>query len=488
MRNFVKNLKQSEKIIAGVCWSMLLLFLNFGIARHQFTLLLSAYTLAFLLYVFIMQRVQGQDVSFFVLISVLVRACVVFSTPKLSDDIYRFLFDGNLFTHGINPFLYTPREVLATQNLGDIFPILFSRINSPDYFSVYPPVLQFLFATVARIFPQSVTAQVFLFKFFIFLFDCSVLTISYQLSVISYRQINKKQSFYSEFLKVFKSSKSLRDISTLNLKLPTFNHQPSTQILWYALNPLVVTELCGNAHAEGIMIFFLLAAIYFFNRNEKYFFLSALCMSLSIATKLLPLMLLPFLMRYLSLKIFIKYIAVVFGLSAIYFLPFYSTVLVTHFRNSLGLYFSKFEFNASLFYVLRAWDFWWKGYDNIAQITPQLTAATILFITYLLRRQFKNAVSTTWSSDFWEYILAALCFYFICATTVHPWYAVVPLAFAGFTQFRFPMLWTFTIVFTYSGYVQGSSRHTENYWWIAAEYLSVVCFAFWELRTSKYKV
>ncbi len=467
----------SEKIIYGVCWSTLVLLLNFGIARYQFSALLGVYTLAFILYALIIKRVQAQDVSFFIFVAVLVRAVVVFSSPQFSDDIYRFLFDGNLTTHSINPFLSTPREIIQT--LPDTtFRFLFSRLNSPDYYSVYPPVCQFLFASAARVFPQSVSAQISLFKFFIFLFECGAIAFSFQ-------QTNKKQFFFTQPWKRLKPFQGLYK----KVKPITNNQQPIT-ILWYALNPLVITELCGNGHTEGIMVFFLFGAIYFFrkglnNNSGNLFFLSALFMSLSIATKLLPLMLLPFLMRYVSLKQFAKYIGIVVGLSVIFFLPFYSTVLMAHIGNSLGLYFGRFEFNASIFYVLRAFDFWRLGYDNIAMITPKLIGATLLFIAYLVWRQFKNTNTASNFSGFWKYALAALCFYFLCATTVHPWYAVVPLACAMFTNFRFPMLWTYTIVFTYAGYVQGSSQHTENFWWIAAEYLSVIFFAVWEFISSQ---
>ena len=506
----------SEKIIAGVCWSILVLLLNFGIARYEFPALLGVYTLAFILYALIIKRVQAQDVSFFIFVAVLVRAVVVFSSPQFSDDIYRFLFDGNLTTHGINPFFSTPREIIPT--LPDTtFQFLFSHINSPDYYSVYPPVCQFLFASAARVFPQSVTAQIFLLKFFIFLFEGGVLGIGYQASGIRHQVSSIKQSFftqpwkglkpfqglyettdnrqssknyfYHQLLKGLKPFKNL--FTTTNIHQPsTVNHQPATKILWYALNPLVITELCGNGHTEGIMVFFLLGAICFFrkalnNNSGNLFFLSALFLSLSIATKLLPLMLLPFLMRYVTLKQFAKYMGVVVGLSVIFFLPFYSTVLVAHIGNSLGLYFGRFEFNASIFYVLRAFDFWRLGYDNIALITPKLIGATILFIAYLVWRQFKNTNTASNFSGFWKYALATLCFYFLCATTVHPWYAVVPLACTMFTNFRFPMLWTYTIVFTYAGYVQGSSQHTENFWWIAAEYLSVIFFAVWEFISSQ---
>ena len=38
------------------------------------------------------------------------RLLILFSFPLLSDDIYRFIWDGSLLHHGINPFSLTPSQ------------------------------------------------------------------------------------------------------------------------------------------------------------------------------------------------------------------------------------------------------------------------------------------------------------------------------------------------------------------------------------------
>jgi len=68
------------------------------------------------------------------------------ATPVLSDDFYRFRWVGLLVSHGHNPFAETPRQLLlhpppdsAALPLAELRRLL-PRLNSPAYFSVYPPV------------------------------------------------------------------------------------------------------------------------------------------------------------------------------------------------------------------------------------------------------------------------------------------------------------------------------------------------------------
>jgi SAM-dependent methyltransferase len=67
--------------------------------------------------------------------------------PSLSDDAYRYLWDGRVQTElGASPYAETPRA-LADSLPGDLFP----RLNSPDYHSVYPPTSQHVFRAAAAL-------------------------------------------------------------------------------------------------------------------------------------------------------------------------------------------------------------------------------------------------------------------------------------------------------------------------------------------------
>ncbi|NJW55608.1 mannosyltransferase, partial [Salinimicrobium sp. CDJ15-91] len=59
---------------------------------------------------------------------------------------------------------------------------------------------------------------------------------------------------------------------------------PESNIFLYLLNPLIIIELTGNLHFEGVMLFFMVAGLYLLQRQKWLF--SALLFSCSIAVKL----------------------------------------------------------------------------------------------------------------------------------------------------------------------------------------------------------
>ncbi len=64
----------------------------------------------------------------------------------LSDDLYRYLLDGRVWAHGINPFRYAPADPHIIAVAGE----LAARVNHPDVRTIYPPVAQ-LIALVAAV-------------------------------------------------------------------------------------------------------------------------------------------------------------------------------------------------------------------------------------------------------------------------------------------------------------------------------------------------
>ncbi|UCF19930.1 MAG: hypothetical protein JSU87_00530 [Gemmatimonadota bacterium] len=73
------------------------------------------------------------------------RACFFFQEPLLSDDFFRYLWDGLVHWHGINPYQYAP----ADPALAGIADALRARVNHPTVLSIYPPLAQLAFAAAA---------------------------------------------------------------------------------------------------------------------------------------------------------------------------------------------------------------------------------------------------------------------------------------------------------------------------------------------------
>jgi len=83
------------------------------------------------------------------------------------------------------------------------------------------------------------------------------------------------------------------------------NQLPLKNILYYALNPLVILELTVNLHFEAVMIFFLMASIWYLGQNKMAW--SSLSFGLAISSKLIPLIFIPLLIKRIGFHLFIKF-------------------------------------------------------------------------------------------------------------------------------------------------------------------------------------
>lgn len=73
--------------------------------------------------------------------------------PKLSDDMFRYVWDGRVQAAGINPYRY-PSDAPELAALRD--ETIWPEMNRPTANTIYPPGAQAVFALTWRIFPDSV--------------------------------------------------------------------------------------------------------------------------------------------------------------------------------------------------------------------------------------------------------------------------------------------------------------------------------------------
>ena len=405
------------------------LFITFIVEREAFELLLLCISLCFAAYYFLSKEtLNGKQI---LLIGLVSRIVLLFTFPTLSDDYFRFIWDGKMILEGISPFQYLPSDFIKTTS-NTYFQYLFENMNSQNYYSVYPPISQLVYLV------SAIQTNTFL----------SVLTIRIFLiggDVLAFIYLRK-------LLNHFKKDESLS--------------------LLYFLNPLVILEFSGNLHFEGLMIAFLLVSIHFF-LNFKYW-QSALFMSLSIGVKLLPLMFIPFFFFKIKGKEKWLFAVLVTVFTIIQFIPFVNFELLEKMMISVNLYFQSFEFNASIYYLLR-----WLGYQiygyNVIQtlgIVLGLTSmSTILIISFIQKK--KMLFST---------LLILVTVYLFLSTTIHPWYLAMPLAFSLFTNYRYMMVWSFLVFVSYSAYQ--TQVYQENLYLVALEYLLVFGILAYELRKN----
>jgi len=146
----------------------------------------------------------------------LFRALLLPTRPILSDDIYRYAWDGKVQAAGFNPYRYPP-EAPELAHLRDA--LIHPRINRPWARTIYPAGAQWLFRAFFAIAPDSILGLK------LGIAACDALTIGLLMWLLRARG-------YSE-----------------------------SRALLYAWHPLVVFELAGSGHVEGLMLPWLLLCL-----------------------------------------------------------------------------------------------------------------------------------------------------------------------------------------------------------------------------------
>ena len=419
----ISGLKVGTYLGAGLLASAVGL-LGYWPEQSDFTLIFLLFLLAFVAYGWLLNTHHQKNLPFLLGVGIIMRLILCFGIPHLSDDVYRFIWDGRLINIGINPFDHLPSYYMGLDQLpSGLDESLFSKLNSPDYFTIYPPVAQGIFAFACWLFPKSILGASIVMKLFLLLSECITI-----------------------------------------LLLPKFLKQlgiAQKQALWYVLNPLVALEVVGNLHFEGAMVCFLLLSLWWISHQK--WLLSAIAMALSIASKLLPLLFLVFFIRRLGWKKALRFF-VVTGLTVLLlFAPLLGKAFFEGFGSSLDLYFRRFEFNGSIYYLVRWIGYQIVGYNLIAFAGPILALGTFTGVMGIALKE----KGTDWKSFFLP-ALAAISLYLFFTTTVHPWYTILPLFLCVFTPLRYPVIWTALIVLTYINY--SYNPYHENGWIVLLEY------------------
>jgi len=378
--------------------------------------------------------------------AIVIRIIGVFAFPTLSDDLYRFVWDGRLSIQGYHPFEHLPSYYLKVGNeVEGITQELYDQLNSQDYYTIYPTISQWVFTFSAWLFPDSSQGFSISMKGILALMDIGTILVFRQILCLMDKSMNR--------------------------------------VLLYAINPLVIIEICGNGHFEGAMIFFLATSFYFFLRDDnsiRNLLCSAFFFAAAVASKMLPLMFLPLLLAIIPWRRVIQFYVFTGLFILILFAPMMSMTLIEHLGESLNLYFQKFEFNASVYYIVR-----WVGYQvsgwNIIQYAGPILGF-IVFIAIWILTYFNNTKKKDWFAavQFPRLAMWTLTIYLSLATIVHPWYITTLVALSIFTSYRFPLLWSGLVTMTYINY--SYDPYFENLWVVGLEYLLVFGMLIYEIK------
>ena len=182
--------------------------------------------------------------------AVLLRLGALAAPVYLSDDIYRYIWDGRVQAAGINPYRYIPTDTnLAALRDEAVFP----NINRNNYApTIYPPAAQMLFLVATR-FGETVPAI--------------------KLVLVAVEAIG---------------------IGALLLVLRTTG-APRHNIMFYAWHPLPVWEIAGSGHIDAAIVAFVALALTAAVTGRRAW--SGAALAAATLVKFFPLVLVPALWR-----------------------------------------------------------------------------------------------------------------------------------------------------------------------------------------------
>ncbi|MEE8447595.1 MAG: glycosyltransferase 87 family protein [Gemmatimonadota bacterium] len=237
-------------------------------------------------------------------LAILARLALLPLTPWFSDDIYRYLWDGWVQIHGVNPYLHAPADsILAPLRTG-----WHALINHPTVPTIYPPGAQLIFRALA-----AISTSVLLFKAAWILADLGV-------------------GWVLDRLTASRAS------------------TPSLAPLLYLWSPLVLLEVAWSGHVEPLGILPMLGALLIVSsghRRRGGAALAGTLLGLGVSVKLAPAAAIPAAGRWR-----VAAGATAIAVPALLYLPYLSAggSLI----GGLTAYAERWEFNAGLYAPLVA--------------------------------------------------------------------------------------------------------------------------------------
>jgi hypothetical protein len=340
-------------------------------------------------------------------VALLLRLLFLFAPPQLSDDIYRYLWDGSTLLRGINPYATAPAAVTPPP---DLIPIQ-RQINHPDYVTIYPPTAQLLFAGGAA------TGGITGLKGVLILLDLGLCV----LLMILLKQ----------------------------LKLPVW------RTVLYAWNPLPVVEIAGSGHVDGAGLTLLMGAICLlfmeYQRTEAEgarswpYLLSGVLLSTASLVKLFPLVLAPFLYLLVPRARKLPFLAGFAATMALLLLPFLPHL--TKSLTTLKSYARNWEFAGYAFTTLRTL----TGSGSVARLLlAALFVVIVGFIILRLIQQLQKPQSAALLGRRTLQCCYAVALWLLLLTpTLQPWYALCLAVFLPFCAGPTGLVLCWSVFLTY---------------------------------------
>ena len=289
----------------------------------------------------------------------------------LSDDVYRYVWDGRLLHHGLNPFAIAPDD--ANYNplvapLADDY--IYPKINHPSFPSIYPPVSQALFFLADTVSDSTVYG----FKIVSLLFE-------------------------------------LLTLLTMATLLKAYN-LPRWYLLLYWLAPLPILEFSLSAHHDLLLLPFLTLVLLF--QRRKQVVATALFLVLASLTKFIVALAIPALSLSFVGRDRLKFALTVIVTTALIYAPFWFWLEPRGLFGSLMDYLSQWQYNGSLYTLTE------RGISLVSEHSATIARG---FVSLLLG--ITIGVATVRFKDKVQAAYVCLLAYTALTTTLFPWYLVV---------------------------------------------------------------
>jgi hypothetical protein len=232
-------------------------------------------------------------------VALLARLSLIPSEPTLSEDLYRYVWDGRLVARGVNPYVHAPED----PSLAPFHDHLLERLNHPEVPTIYPPAAELFFGAVARIEPSPRA------------FKLAMLPLEAALWIALLFLLGRRGL-------------------------------AGERLLLFAWNPLVVIESYGSGHLDLMTAAFLVLALAM--SEAKRAASAGVALAVAILTKYTPLLLVPYLLR----KRAVALLGVAAAVAALLYIPFVDAG--ASLWTGLATYAAHWEFNGSLYAILRA--------------------------------------------------------------------------------------------------------------------------------------
>ncbi|GAB5535260.1 MAG: DUF2029 domain-containing protein [Rubricoccaceae bacterium] len=326
-------------------------------------------------------------------LAILCRVVMFPMLPTLSDDGYRYIWDGVLLAHGLSPYAYVPADpALAGHQLEPIY----AALNSPTYFSVYPPVSQAVFALGGLVFSFGWPVSWYAIKLgFVGLEGIGIACLA-------------------------------RVVSVRGVAL-------------YALHPIALVEIAGQGHTEGALVGMLGLALWGISRWPGW---AGFALALAGWVKLFPLALAPLLGR--RRRGWIGWLTGC-GLGALVLIPGNG---FAHVLESVRLYGGTLDFYSAPFLALKA-----VLYPVVGE-TAGPWAARLLSLVWgsVLLGVLLTRNGTT--ESFRSGLALGVVSYALLSPMQHPWNWIGVLFVIPLLQYQLPLFWISSIsLVTYLRYV-----------------------------------